>query len=49
MNYILTQRGDEEVLLKIMNVLQGMHYLNFIKQSPIQERFARGWFSRVSL
>jgi lysozyme family protein len=49
MNYILTQRGDEEVLLKIMNVLQGMHYLNFIKQSPTQERFARGWFSRVSL
>jgi len=46
---IILRSGDEEILLKIMNVLQGMHYLNFIKQSPIQERFARGWFSRVSL
>ena len=36
-------------LLKILNVLQGMHYLNYMKKSPTQEKFARGWFSRVTL
>lgn len=46
---ILGRAGDEEILLKIINVLQGMHYLDFMKKSPIQERFARGWFSRILL
>lgn len=41
--------NDEEVLLKIMNVLQGMHYLNYMRKSPTQEKYARGWFQRVSL
>lgn len=40
---------DGEVLLKIMNVLQGMHYLDYMKKSPTQEKYARGWFKRVSL
>uniref|UniRef100_A0A6M3JNR8 Putative glycoside hydrolase n=1 Tax=viral metagenome TaxID=1070528 RepID=A0A6M3JNR8_9ZZZZ len=38
-----------ELLLKIMNVLQGMHYIEFMKKSPTQEAFARGWFSRVEI
>ena len=36
-------------LLKIMNVLQGMHYITYMTKSPIQERFARGWMNRVSI
>lgn len=40
---------DIPILLKITNVLQGMHYLNYMKKSPTQERFARGWFNRVSI
>ena len=48
LDYII-QHSDEEILLKIMNVLQGMHYLNYMKQSPTQEKYTRGWFSRVSL
>lgn len=39
---------DNEIyLLKILNILQGMHYINYMTKSPIQERFARGWLKRV--
>jgi len=40
---------DHEVLLKMLNVMQGRHYLAYMSKSEDQERFARGWFSRVSL
>jgi len=40
-------KNDLHILWKIMNVLQGMHYLNYMKKSPIQEKYARGWFKRV--
>lgn len=36
-------------LLKIMNVLQGAHYINYMKKSPTQEKFARGWLKRVTI
>lgn len=45
----ILDKGDEVILLKILNVLQGMHYLNYMKKSPTQEKYARGWFRRVSL
>jgi len=35
------------LLYKVINVLQGMHYITYMKKDPVQERFARGWFSRV--
>jgi len=35
------------LLLKIMNVLQGMHYVNYMTKNPTQEKYARGWFARV--
>jgi lysozyme family protein len=36
-------------LLKVLNILQGMHYIEYMNQSPIQEKFARGWFARVEI
>jgi lysozyme family protein len=45
----ILDKGDEVILLKILNVLQGMHYLNYMKKSPTQEKYARGWFRRVEL
>jgi lysozyme family protein len=48
LDYILSQ-GDEDVLLIILNVLQGQHYLNYMKKSPTQEKYARGWLKRVQL
>lgn len=38
-----------ELLLKVMNVLQGSTYLSIMKSDPEQETFARGWFSRVEI
>ena len=40
---------DQLELLTIMNVLQGMHYIEYMTKNPVQEKFARGWFSRVVL
>jgi lysozyme family protein len=48
LNYIV-KHDDEEILLKIMNTLQGNHYLEYMKKSPTQEKYARGWFSRVTM
>jgi len=41
---------DNEMLLcKIINVLQGNHYINYMTKSPKQEKYARGWFKRVDI
>jgi len=48
LNEILVS-GDEKILLIMMNVCQGRHYMEYMKKSPIQEKYARGWFSRVKL
>jgi len=40
---------DESHLLKIMNILQGMHYITYMKKSATQEKFARGWLKRVNI
>lgn len=48
LNILCNKEKDIEVLLKIMNVLQANHYLNYMKDSPTQEKYARGWFSRVN-
>jgi len=45
----IAKEKDGDVLLKIMNVLQGMHYIDYMKKSPEQEKYARGWFKRVKL
>jgi lysozyme family protein len=47
LNACLAFRGDE-VLYKILNVLQGMHYIEYMTKSPTQEKYAYGWFSRVN-
>ncbi len=43
-------QSDSSVLLcKMINVLQGNHYINYMKKSPRQEKYARGWFNRVDI
>jgi lysozyme family protein len=43
------KKDKAELLVTILNVLQGMRYIELMTQSPIQEAFARGWFKRVVL
>jgi lysozyme family protein len=37
------------LILKVINILQGIHYINYMTKSPSQEKYARGWLSRVKL
>lgn len=41
--------GDGRYVLKVLNILQGSHYIAFMGKDEEQERFARGWLERVSL
>ena len=41
-------KNDVDVLLKMLNVFQGMHYIEYMRRSHSQEKFARGWFKRVN-
>lgn len=41
------KKDSIDLLIKLINVQQGAHYLEFMRKSPIQEKFARGWFERV--
>lgn len=45
---LLLAAEKSDLLLKVMNVYQGMHYLDYMQRSQRQERFARGWFKRVT-
>ncbi|MBN2123540.1 MAG: hypothetical protein JW821_04555 [Deltaproteobacteria bacterium] len=42
-------KDEASFLLKVTNVLQGMHYVRYMKEKPSQEKYARGWLRRVSL
>jgi len=42
-------KSDMEILCVILNVLQGMHYIEYMKKSPTQEKYARGWFKRIEI
>ncbi len=42
------QHKRNKTLYKIMNVLQGEHYLDYMTKSESQEKFAMGWFTRVT-
>lgn len=41
-------QSDETILLTMLNVCQGRHYMNYMTKSPTQEKFARGWFKRIT-
>jgi len=45
----IESHNDTEILLLMLNVCQGRHYMEYMKKSPTQEKFARGWFKRVKL
>jgi lysozyme family protein len=45
--YLLRDRVD--YLLKAILILQGKHYLDYMRRSLEQERFARGWINRLEI
>lgn len=42
----ISYRGIEYIY-KVLNILQGMHYIEYMTKSPTQEKFAYGWLNRV--
>ncbi len=43
------KKDDENLLLKILNVLLGYHFIKLSRNKETQEDFIRGWFKRVEL
>jgi lysozyme family protein len=43
------RKDKVEYLLKVILILQGKHYLDYMRRSPIQEKFARGWINRLEI
>ena len=41
--------GNTRLLVKMINVLQGGHYIKYMTKSQKQEKYCRGWFNRVSI
>jgi lysozyme family protein len=39
---------EASLVYKVLNILQGCHYINFMRSNTEQERFARGWMQRVN-
>jgi|GEM_PF-427947 len=40
---------DSLDLLKVMNVLEGMHYIGYLRKQPLQEDFARKFLKRIKI
>lgn len=43
------QNDSAELLVKVMNVLQGYTYVCIMDKNPEQEKYARGWMQRVEI
>lgn len=40
-------KNEENLLYKLLNIQQGARYLDIMRSNPKQEKYARGWLSRV--
>lgn len=40
---------EEHYLLKLINIFQGNHYIEFMTKNPKQEKYARGWLNRIEI
>lgn len=45
----LLQDGNCNLLVKLLNVMQGNHYIEQMRKHSNQEKYLRGWFKRVAI
>ncbi|MFC1477250.1 glycoside hydrolase family 108 protein [candidate division KSB1 bacterium] len=43
------EHNDPSLLLKVINILRGDHYIAIMRKNPVQEKYARGWLKRVQI
>lgn len=43
------EKGKSDALLKLLNLFQGIRYIERARQDPTQRKFIRGWLRRVGL
>ncbi len=44
----LSKVGSGNLLFKVMNILQGEHYINLMRRNETFEKYI-GWFNRIEL
>lgn len=49
LDFFMKKDGNANFIIKILNILQGEHYINRMLEDPTQEKFCRGWLDRVEL
>lgn len=47
--FLQLEEGRPDYLLKLLNLMQAVRYLEVMRRDPTQEKFARGWLNRVNL
>ena len=45
--FLGSKNNGSGILIKLLNVLQGMHYVEYMRWRPSQEKYARGWLRRT--
>ncbi|WP_080056458.1 glycoside hydrolase family 108 protein [Spirosoma aerolatum] len=46
---LTNQHPNPVLLLKVLNILQGYRYIDIAEKAPVQEKYMRGWLSRVAM
>lgn len=41
--------AEGKILYNLINILQGERYIEICRKNPVQEKFMRGWLSRVTI
>ncbi len=47
--FLELDKGHPDALLKLLNLFQGLRYIESARKDPTQRKFMRGWLTRVGL
>lgn len=47
--YLNSRTNAQDILVKALNCLQGVRYIELVEANATQRRFINGWFSRVEI
>jgi lysozyme family protein len=47
--FLKLEKGRPDYLLKLLNILQALRYVEILRRDPGQQKYTRGWLNRVDL